>query len=243
MIIWDDDNSSKRLLEIDQPPPVLCVRGELLPEDDWAVAIVVTRRIAACGRQITERAAGFLARNGSTVISGLARGVDAAAHKIALDSGGRTLAILSSGVDRIYPPEHRKLAEASTQNGAVISDYDLGTPPEAMNFPPRNRIISGLAQAVVIMEAGERSGALITERFATDQGRDVFTVPGNMKEIRGAGTNRLIQQGDDPVVDPQEILEELILRWSTSTRQRMRCRRRVKQKPGCFRSSARDRFM
>lgn len=211
VIIWDDEGYPKRLLEIDQPPPVLYVRGEVLPEDDWAVAIVGTRRITAYGRQIADRIAGFLARNGITVISGLARGVDAAAHKTALESGGRTIAVLGSGVDRIYPPEHRKLAEAIIKNGAVISDYALGTPPDAMNFPPRNRIISGLAQAVVIVEAGERSGALITARFAADQGRDVFSVPGNINAPNSAGTNRLIQQGAHPLVDPQEILEVLNL--------------------------------
>ncbi len=211
VIIWDDENYPKRLLEIDQPPPVLYVRGEVLPEDDWAVAVVGTRRITAYGRLIAERVAGFLARNGITVISGLARGVDAASHKTALESGGRTIAVLGSGVDRIYPPEHRKLAEAIIQNGAVISDYTLGTPPDAMNFPPRNRIISGLAQAVIIVEAGERSGALITARFAADQGRDVFAVPGNINAPNSAGTNRLIQQGAHPLVDPQEILEVLNL--------------------------------
>ncbi len=211
VIIWDDENYPKRLLEIDQPPPVLYVRGEVLPEDDWAVAVVGTRRITAYGRLIAERVAGFLARNGITVISGLARGVDAASHKTALESGGRTIAVLGSGVDRIYPPEHRKLAEAIIQNGAVISDYALGTPPDAMNFPPRNRIISGLAQAVIIVEAGERSGALITARFAADQGRDVFAVPGNINAPNSAGTNRLIQQGAHPLVDPQEILEVLNL--------------------------------
>ncbi len=187
------------------------MRGEILPDDDWAVAVVGTRRITAYGWQTAERVAGFLARNGITVISGLARGVDAAAHKTALESGGRTLAVLGSGVDRIYPPEHRNLAEAIMKNGAVVSDYALGTPPDAMNFPPRNRIISGLAQAVVIIEAGGRSGALITARFAADQGRDVFAIPGNINAPQSAGTNRLIQQGAHPLVDPQEILEILNL--------------------------------
>lgn len=211
VLTWDDEDYPRLLTEIDQPPPVLYVRGKLLPEDDWAVAIVGTRRITAYGRIITEEVASFLARNRITVISGLARGVDGVAHKAALSSGGRSLAVLGSGVDRIYPPEHRTLAETMMQNGALISDYPLDTPPDSMNFPPRNRIISGLAQAVVIVEAGERSGALITAGFAADQGRDVFAVPGNINAPQSVGTNRLIQQGAHPLVNPQEILEILNL--------------------------------
>ncbi len=211
VLTWESDAYPRRLREIDQPPPVLYVVGDLQPQDEFAVAIVGTRRITAYGRQVAENIAAFLARNGLTVISGLARGVDSVAHKAALDAGGRTLAVLGNGVDRIYPPEHRKLAELIVQKGALISDYPLGTPPDSLNFPPRNRIISGLAQAVVIVEAGERSGALITASFAADQGRDVFAVPGNINAPQSAGTNKLIQQGAHPLVDPQEILEILNL--------------------------------
>jgi DNA processing protein len=211
VLTWEDEGYPKRLMEIDQPPPVLYVRGDLLPQDEFSVAIVGTRRVTAYGRQVAENVAGFLARNGLTVISGMARGVDAVAHKAALDAGGRTLAVLGNGVDRIYPPEHRKLAEMIMQNGALISDYPLGTPPDSLNFPARNRIISGLAQAVVIVEAGDRSGALITASFAADQGRDVFAVPGNVNAPQSVGTNRLIQQGAHPLVNPQEILETLNL--------------------------------
>lgn len=211
VLTWEDDGYPKRLKEIDQPPPVLYVRGNLLPEDDWAVAIVGTRRVTAYGRQVAENVSSFLVQNGITVISGMARGVDAIAHKAALENGGRSLAVLGSGVDYIYPPEHRKLAEEIMKNGALISDYALGTPPESLNFPPRNRIISGLAQAVVIVEAGDRSGALITASFAADQGREVFAVPGNINAPQSRGTNRLIQQGAHPLVDPQEILEILNL--------------------------------
>jgi DNA processing protein len=211
VLTWEDDGYPKRLMEIDQPPPVLYVRGDLLPQDEFAVAIVGTRRVTAYGRQVAENVAGFLARNGLTVISGMARGVDAVAHKAALDAGGRTLAVLGNGVDRIYPPEHRKLAEMIMQNGALISDYPLGTPPDSLNFPARNRIISGLAQAVVIVEAGDRSDALITASFAADQGRDVFAVPGNVDAPQSVGTKRLIQQDAHPLVNPQEILETLNL--------------------------------
>jgi len=211
VLTWEDQAYPKRLIEIDQPPPVLDLRGDLLPEDDWAVAVVGTRRITGYGRQVAEEISSFLANNGITVISGLARGVDSVAHKSALDAGGRSLAVLGNGVDQIYPPEHRRLADAIVQHGALISDYPPGTPPDSVNFPPRNRIISGLSQAVVIVEAGERSGALITANFAAEQGRDVFAVPGNINAPQSKGTNRLIQQGANPLLDAQEILEMLNL--------------------------------
>jgi DNA processing protein len=145
LLTWEDETYPRRLKEIDQPPPVLYVRGALMPEDEWAVAIVGTRRVTSYGRQIAEELGACLARHGVAVVSGLARGVDAIAHQAALDAGGRTIAVLGSGVDRIYPPEHRRLAEQITQQGAVISDYAPGTGPDAANFPPRNRIISGLS--------------------------------------------------------------------------------------------------
>lgn len=211
VLTWEDEAYPKRLIEIDQPPPVLYLRGDLRPEDDWAVAIVGTRRITAYGRQVAEEVGHFLASNGVTVISGLARGVDSVAHKAALDAGGRTFAVLGNGVDQVYPPEHRRLADLIVQHGALISDYALGTPPDSVNFPPRNRIISGLSQAVVIVEAGDRSGALITASFAAEQGREVFAVPGNINAPQSKGTNRLIQQGANPLLDPKEILEMLNL--------------------------------
>ncbi len=178
ILTWHDQAYPQHLKEIEQPPPVLYVRGELLPEDDFAVAIVGTRRVSPYGRQVTEELAAFLGANGITVVSGLARGVDAIAHAAALRAGGRTVAVLGSGVDRIYPPENRALAEQIIARGAVISDYPVGTAPESTNFPPRNRIISGLSLAVVVIEAGETSGALITAEFAAEQGREVFAVPG-----------------------------------------------------------------
>jgi len=211
VLTWDDERYPKRLMEIDQPTPVLYVRGKLSPDDDWSVAIVGTRRITAYGRQVAEQIASVMARNGVTVISGLARGIDSVAHKSALEAGGRTLAVLGNGVDLVYPPEHRRLAESIMAQGALISDYAPGTPPDGVNFPPRNRIISGLSQAVVIVEAGDRSGALITANYAADQGRDVFAVPGNINAPQSKGTNRLIQQGAAPLLDPQEILDALNL--------------------------------
>ena len=218
ILTWEDENYPRRLKDIDQPPPVLYLRGDLTPGDEWAVAIVGTRRITSYGRQVTEEVASTLARNGVTVVSGLARGVDAVAHQAALNAGGRTLAVLGNGVDRIYPPENRRLAEQIISQGALISDYPLGTPPEGTNFPPRNRIISGLALAVVVVEAGLDSGALITSTFAAEQGRDVFAVPGSILAHQSKGTNRLIQDGAHPLLDPQEILEVLNLTMVTEHR-------------------------
>jgi len=146
-----------------------------------------------------------------TVVSGLARGVDAIAHKAALKAGGRTLAVLGSGVDRIYPSENRALAEEIFTRGAVLSDYAPGTPPEASNFPPRNRIISGLSIAVIVAEAGETSGALITAQFAAEQGREVFAVPGNILAPQSKGTNKLIQQGALPLLSVNDIVQTLNL--------------------------------
>lgn len=218
VVILTDENYPSRLKEIDQPPPVLYLRGEIKPDDEWAVAVVGTRRVTAYGRQVAEDIAGVLARNGVTVVSGLARGIDALAHQAALASGGRTLAVLGSGVDRIYPSEHRGLAERIVASGALVSDYAPGTPPDASNFPPRNRLISGLAMAVVVVEAGRTSGALITAAFAADQGREVFAVPGNITAPQSQGTNRLIRDGAHPLLDPEEVLETLELTRITEHR-------------------------
>jgi DNA processing protein len=141
----------------------------------------------------------------------MARGVDGLAHQAALNAGGRTIAVLGCGVDRIYPPEHRSLAESIIENGAMVSDYPPGTPPEGVNFPPRNRIISGLSLATIVIEAGDSSGALITSTFAVEQGRDVFAVPGNINAVQSRGTNRLIQQGARPLLKPNEVLDALNL--------------------------------
>lgn len=197
------------LREIEQPPPVLYIRGDLTPADDFSVAMVGTRKVTSYGQQITRDTSTFLAGHGLTIVSGLARGVDALAHQHALKAGGRTIAVLGSGVDVIYPPEHRKLAEAIIENGAIISDYPLGTKPEGVNFPPRNRIISGLSLATIVIEAGDRSGALITADFAVEQGRDVFAVPGNVLSPMSQGPNRLIQNGAYAMISPQDVLDAL----------------------------------
>ncbi|MBN8580102.1 MAG: DNA-processing protein DprA [Anaerolineae bacterium] len=211
ILTWADESYPSRLREIDQPPPILYLRGEYVDDDVFAVAIVGTRKVTPYGRQVTEEIASFLAGNGITVVSGLARGVDAIAHQAALKAGGRTLAVLGSGVDKIYPPEHRGLAEQIMARGAVISDYAVGTPPDASNFPPRNRIISGLSLAVVVIEAAETSGALITAEFAADQGREIFAVPGSILAPQSKGTNRLIQKGAQPLLTPADLMQALDL--------------------------------
>jgi len=211
VLTWDDPEYPRNLRNIPLPPPVLYVKGALAPADEWAVALVGTRRATPYGREAARELAGGLAASRVTVVSGLARGIDAAAHQAALDAGGRTIAVLGSGLDQVYPPEHRGLAEAIAGSGAVVSDYPLGTKPEGANFPPRNRIISGLAKGVVIVEAGEMSGALITADFAAEQGRDVFAVPGSMFQRAARGTNKLIQQGAKLVMSVGDVLEELNL--------------------------------
>jgi DNA processing protein len=219
ILTWEDEGYPTRLRDVDNAPPVLYLRGTITLDDDWAVAIVGTRRATSYGRQVAERIARELARNGVTVVSGMARGIDGVAHRAALDTGGRTLAVLGSGVDRIYPPEHRRLAKDIVSQGALVSDYPPGTPPEGRNFPPRNRIIAGLSLATVVVEAGKRSGALITSDFALEQGREVFAVPGSVMAPQSRGPNRLIQQGAHPLLDPKEILETLELSLLTEQRQ------------------------
>lgn len=211
VLTLQDEAYPKLLREIDQSPPVLYIRGALTPADEFSVAVVGTRRLTPYGQQIARDASLYLAGHGLTVVSGLARGVDALAHQNALKAGGRTIAVLGSGVDVIYPPEHRMLAEAIIENGAIVSDYPMGTQPEGVNFPPRNRIISGLTLGTIVVEAGERSGALITADFAVEQGRDVFAVPGNVLSPMSKGTNRLIQKGAFAMVSPQDVLDVLDL--------------------------------
>jgi DNA processing protein len=211
VVTWDDLEYPSRLAEIHQPPPLIYKLGEFIPDDRWAVGIVGTRQASAYGNSITELISAHLAANGITIVSGLARGIDAVAHKAALDAGGRTIAVLGSGLDTIYPPEHRQLAEEIMKQGAVITDYPLGTRPEPTNFPPRNRIISGLSLAVIVTEAGEGSGALITAGFAADQGRDVMAVPGDISRVTSKGSNRLIREGAQPVLGVDDVLEALDL--------------------------------
>lgn len=206
-----DPRYPRLLAEIPAPPPVLYVRGSLDEVNQPAVAIVGTRRATAYGRAVTERLATDLASAGVTIVSGLARGIDAVAHQAAVRVGGRTIAALGSGPDVIYPPEHRHLAEQVMANGAVLSDYPPGRKPDAQNFPARNRIISGLSLGVIIAEAPARSGALITADFAADQGRDVFVIPGSVLSDTGAGGLRLLRDGAILVRNAEDVLEDLRL--------------------------------
>ena len=215
VLTWESADYPQLLREIPAPPPVLYVKGRIAEEDAWAVAIVGTRRSTAYGRQVTRVLATALARSGITVVSGMARGIDAEAHRAALESGGHTIAVLGCGIDHIYPPEHRNLASQIASHGALVSDYPAGTPPEGSNFPPRNRIISGLSLGTLVTEAGRRSGALITANFAAEQGRDVFAVPGSILSSASAGTNALIQDGAKVTLRPEDVLEELNLTMVT----------------------------
>lgn len=206
---YTDDDYPENLKQLAHMPPVLFVRGEVRPEDTTAAAVVGTRMPSHYGRQVAERLGRDLAAHGVTVVSGLARGVDTFAHKGALDGGGRTLAVLGCGIDVYYPPENRKLYDAVSAQGAVLSEFSLGVDPLAMNFPKRNRVVSGLSQAVVAVEAGEKSGVLNTVAWATDQGRAVFAVPGNITSQQSLGVNRLLKNGARPLLSVDDVLREL----------------------------------
>jgi DNA processing protein len=206
-----DEGYPRLLREIALPPPLIYVRGRLLPEDDWALGIVGTRRATAYGRQVTERLAGELAAQRITIVSGLARGIDTYAHAAALNAPGRTIAVLGCGPDLVYPPENAKLAARIVENGVIVTEFAPGTQPEAGNFPARNRLISGLSLGVLVTECPDDSGALITCRFAAEQGRDVFAVPGNITSRASAGANRLLQDGAAVVLAANDILEALNL--------------------------------
>jgi DNA processing protein len=200
------------LKEIEDAPTVLYVRGTLLPEDSRAIAVVGTRKATTYGRDAAHDLAYEMARQGVLVISGLAHGVDAAAHRGALKAGGRTLAVFGCGIDRVYPGENRALAYEIIDSGAALSELPLGTRPRSANFPRRNRIMSGMALGVLVIEAPEKSGAHITVTTALEQGREVFAVPGSIFNPMSRGTNRLIQEGAKLVARVEDILNELHLR-------------------------------
>ena len=209
-----DPTYPARLAEIGDAPPVLYVRGELTLQDEWAVAVVGTRNASPYGREATYRLVTDLARRNVTIVSGLARGVDGLAHRAALDAGGRTLAVFACGVDVVYPPEHRHLAAEIAESGAIVSEYPVGTAPEAGNFPARNRIISGLALGTLVVEAGAKSGALITAQRALEQNRDVFAVPGSIFARSSLGTNRLIRDSAAKLVlGTDDVLDELQMQF------------------------------
>ncbi len=207
----DDEDYPRRLKEIVDPPPLLYVRGELLDRDEWSLAIVGTRRPTPYGIQVTRSLTAELAGSGLTVVSGLARGVDGIAHETTLEHGGRTVAVVASGLDRVYPPEHKGLAARILDSGgALISEYPLGTRPDARFFPRRNRIIAGVTLGTLVTEASEKSGTWHTVTSALDQGREVFAVPGPITSEQSTGANNVIKRGLGKLVScGQDILEEL----------------------------------
>jgi len=203
----------EHLREIVSPPPRLYVRGTLAERDALAIAIVGSRQATSYGLAVSERLAADLAARGVTIVSGLARGIDSAAHRGALRAGGRTIAVLGSGVDVIYPPENRRLARDIEEHGAVVSQFEMGTRPLPGYFPARNRVIAGLSLAVVVVEAAERSGSLITAGFAGEMGREVMAVPGPVTSVQSAGAHRLIQDGAALVQTWDDVVGMLPLRW------------------------------
>ncbi len=210
-LIYEDPLYPVRLKQIYDYPPVLYVRGNLPAEDEACLAVVGTRRPTIYGRQVTEEIVTDLARSKITIVSGLARGIDSVAHRTTLDAGGKTIAVLGSGLDIVYPGDNTKLAQAIMEQGALVSEYPLGVKPRAENFPLRNRIMSGLSLGVLVVEAGERSGALITAHQAVEQNREVFAIPGSILSPASQGTNRLIQEGAKLVRNDTDILQELNL--------------------------------
>lgn len=207
------------LREIPDPPGLLFCRGALAVEDRLAIGMVGTRHASQYGRQQARRLAGSLARAGLTVVSGLARGIDGECHRGALEAGGRTIAVLASGVLNIYPPEHKRLAEEVIASGVLLSESPPAMEPLAGMFPQRNRIISGLSLGVIVIEAAERSGALITARHASEQGREVFALPGRVDTRQSRGCHRLIKDGAKLVESADDVLEELGPLFEAAVRQ------------------------
>jgi DNA processing protein len=209
LVTWSSPDFPALLEMCRDPPLVLHVRGSLTPRDRISLAIVGSRRATPYGLEVAERLSGDLSGRGMTIVSGLARGIDAVAHEAALDTGGRTIAVLGSGLDVVYPKEHRHLAERIAQSGAVLSELPLGSPPLPGHFPRRNRIVSGLALGTLVIEAAEKSGSLISARLALEENREVYAVPGPITSPNTAGVHRLIQDGAKLVTEARDVVEEL----------------------------------
>lgn len=205
----DDKEYPSSLKYIDDPPYIIYLSGNIKKEDLISIAVVGCRKPTIYGKMVTEKITLKLVKTGFTVVSGLARGIDTIAHKVTVENGGRTIAVLGSGLLNIYPYENRKLSSEIEKNGAVLSEFPLRTSPERFNFPRRNRIISGLSLGTLVVEAGELSGALITARFSLEQGREVFAIPGDINSLYSKGTNNLIKSGAKLVQDVTDIIEEL----------------------------------
>jgi len=207
-----------QLLQVPSMPETLWLCGRIAEDDALAVAVVGSRRATPYGLEMAERLGAELGARGITIVSGLARGIDSAAHRGALEAGGRTIAVLGTGVDVIYPPENRRLARRIAERGAVLSQFAPGTPPLPQHFPARNRIIAGLALGVVVVEAAERSGSLITAGFAAELGREVMAVPGRVTSPESCGAHRLIQDGAALVQGWDDVVAQLPLRWQACVR-------------------------
>jgi len=211
VVTCKDSGYPARLKEVDNHPPLLYIRGSLIDEDECSIAVVGTRRVSAYGRQVAEEITADLSRAKVTVVSGLARGVDYVAHQSAIMAKGRTIAVMPCGLDVVYPGEHVDLAQRVIEHGALVSEFPLGSRPKADHFPQRNRIMSGMSLGVLVIESGERSGALITAHLAAEQNREVFAVPGSIYSPTSKGPNKLIQEGAKLVCSCAEVLEELDL--------------------------------
>jgi len=209
VITFKDPDYPENLRSLPFSPPLLYVRGEILPDDKYAVAVVGARAATNYGKLMAENLSKGLAESGLTIVSGMARGIDSSAHRATLLVNRRTIAVLGCGVDVVYPPENRELRDKIIERGAVISELPMGSEPLAGNFPKRNRIISGLSLGVVVVEAAAKSGVFSTVKWALEQGREVFAVPGNVLSRTSAGTNRLIKQGAKLIENIEDILEEL----------------------------------
>lgn len=207
--LLSDPEYPRLLKDIDHPPLLLYYVGKLPAPDEKLMAMVGTRRMTSYGQKVADELSSYMASAGVGIVSGLARGVDGVSHAAALRAGGKTYGVLACGVDTIYPPEHRNLAKAIVGHGAILSEYPPGTRPDKTNFPQRNRIISGMCSGIVVVEAGEKSGTLITARFAAEQGREVFAVPGKIDAPQSRGTNGLICNGARPLYDKKELLDFL----------------------------------
>lgn len=228
-----DKDYPENLKCIYDPPPVLYVKGNLSDCDYDSIAIVGSRRASFYGISMASRLSRELAGLGITIVSGLARGIDTASHKGALSADGRTIAILGSGLLRLYPPENKELADSiSSTNGAVISEFSLETPPLARNFPRRNRVISGLSLGVVVVEAARNSGALITADLALEENREVFAVPGKMDSTTSVGTHSLIKQGAKLISSTEDIIDEIKIKLRRPAAPIAKQRRALKEEPG-----------
>ncbi|MFH2013129.1 MAG: DNA-processing protein DprA [Pseudomonadota bacterium] len=217
ILTLEDEDYPTNLKKTNDPPPVIYTKGEIKKDDKFAIAVVGSRSPSVYGKSVARSINRDLANEGITIVSGMARGIDAISHKEALSAGGRTIAVLGSGIDVIYPPENRELFNKICCNGAVITEFPVSTPPNAVNFPNRNRIISGLSLGVVIVEAGVKSGSLITARFAVGQGKKIFAVPGQVGSVGSKGTNKLIKEGAMLVESADDVMSAILPQYRDHT--------------------------